>query len=67
MNSKSNTIITSLMWVKKGFCKAIPIEYQEEDEKLNEVKKIEADMKKSLLIKVEKVNSQGKKLSRKLL
>ena len=34
------------MWVKKGFCRAIPIEYQEEDENLQEVKKIEARMKK---------------------
>jgi periodic tryptophan protein 1 len=34
------------MWVKKGFCRPIPIEYQEEEEKFTEVKNIEALMKK---------------------
>jgi hypothetical protein len=67
MNSKSNTIITSLVWVKKGFCKAIPIEYQEEDEKLIEVKKIEDKLKKLLIINLERVNLLVKKRSRKLL
>jgi hypothetical protein len=65
MNSKSNTIITSLMWVKKGFCKAIPIEYQEEDDKLIEVKKIEDKLKKLFIIKIERVNSLVKKRSKK--
>jgi len=53
------------MWVKKGFCKAIPIEYQEEDDKLIEVKKIEDKLKKLFIIKIERVNSLVKKRSKK--
>ena len=46
MNSKSKTIITTLMWVKKGFCKPIPIEYEEEEDKLKDVKEMESKLKK---------------------
>jgi hypothetical protein len=42
----SKSIITSLVWVKKGFARAIPLEYEMEEEKVKEHKKVEQKLKK---------------------
>lgn len=43
MTSKS--IITSLVWIKKGYAKSIPIEYEEEITNIKKFKKVEKKLK----------------------
>ena len=59
----SNTIITSLFWVKKGWARSIPLEYEEvnnieEDPKYQKVKKIKKKLEKKESAKLieEKMN-----------
>jgi hypothetical protein len=42
----SRSIITSLIWIKKGFARAIPLEYEIEETKIKEAKKVEQKLKK---------------------
>jgi hypothetical protein len=42
----SKSIITSLIWVKKGFARSIPKEYEMEAERLEEDRKFEKKLKK---------------------
>jgi periodic tryptophan protein 1 len=41
----SKSIITSLTWVKKNWARAIPIEYEEQEETIKEYKKLQAKIK----------------------
>jgi hypothetical protein len=42
----SKSIITSLIWIKKGFARSIPKEYEIEPARLEEDKKFEKKLKK---------------------
>lgn len=42
----SRAIITSLIWVKRGFASAIPIEYEEEEEKIKECLEVNKKLQK---------------------
>jgi hypothetical protein len=42
----SRSIITSLTWIKKGFARPIPLEYEIEETQLKEAKKVEQKLKK---------------------
>jgi hypothetical protein len=42
----SKSIITSLSWVRKGFARAIPLEYEYQDEEIMKQKKLEDKLKK---------------------
>lgn len=41
----SKSIITSLVWIKKGYAKSIPMEYEEEVSKINKYKNVEKKIK----------------------
>ena len=41
----AKTIITSLIWIKKGFAKSIPLEYEFEEDQIKEQKKLEQKLK----------------------
>ncbi len=51
----SKSIITSLSWVKKGFARSIPLEYEYQDEEMKKQKKVEEKLKKLNLINIGKV------------
>jgi hypothetical protein len=42
----SKSIITSLAWVRKGFARSIPLEYEYQEEDMKKQKKIEEKLKK---------------------
>ena len=52
----SNTIITSLFWVKKGWARSIPLEYEE-------VNNIESDPKYQKVSKIKKKLEKKRKLT----
>ncbi len=41
----SKAIITSLVWIRKGCAKSIPIEYEQEISQLKKYKKVEKKLK----------------------
>jgi len=41
----SKSIITSLVWIKKGFAKSIPVEYEQEVTQIKKYKKVEKKLK----------------------
>ena len=41
----SKSIITSLIWIKKGHAKSIPIEYEQEAAQMKKYKKVEKKLK----------------------
>lgn len=41
----SKAIITSLVWIKKGYAKSIPIEYEQEIMQIKKYKKVEKKLK----------------------
>jgi hypothetical protein len=42
----SKSIITSLAWVRKGFARPIPLEYEYQEEEIKEQKKVQEKLKK---------------------
>ena len=54
----SNTIITSLFWVRKGWARSIPLEYEE-------VNNIESDPKYQKVSKIKKKVRKRRKINRK--
>jgi hypothetical protein len=42
----SKSIITSLAWVRKNFARAIPLEYEYQEEEIKKQKKVEEKLKK---------------------
>ena len=42
----SKSIITSLIWIKKGFAKTIPIELEEESSNIKKYKNVEKKLKR---------------------
>ena len=63
----SNTIITSLFWVKKGWARAIPLEYEEvnyieKDPKFQKISKIKKNLEKEGKLKGDETIKQSAKL-----
>ena len=53
----SNTIITSLFWVRKGWARSIPLEYEEDNN-------IESDPKYQKVSKIKKKLEKKKEINR---
>jgi len=41
----SKSIITSLVWIKKGYAKSIPLEYEQEITQIKKFKNVEKKLK----------------------